>query len=68
MQDDALFIQKMEDIITAIREVGMDPAAQLSGYLRTGDDAYITCRHNARAKIKVMDTARIRQYLKAAQL
>ena len=44
----------------------MDPYAQLSGYLRTGNDAYITQRHDARAKIKGMDTARIRQYLDRA--
>ena len=44
----------------------MDPYAQLSGYLRTGNDAYITQRHDARAKIKGMDTARIRQYLDGA--
>lgn len=57
------FSEKMEDIIAAIREAGMDPYAQLSGYLRTGNDAYITQRHDARSKIKGMDTARIRQYL-----
>lgn len=44
----------------------MDPYAQLSGYLRTGNDAYITQRHDAWAKIKGMDTARIRQYLDGA--
>ena len=67
MQNDALFTQRIEDIAAAIREAGMDPYAQLSGYLRTGNDAYITCRRDARAKIKVMDTARIRQYLEAAR-
>lgn len=66
MQNDALFTQRIEDIAAAIREAGMDPYAQLSGYLRTGNDAYITCRRDARAKIKVMDTARIRQYLDGA--
>ena len=66
MQNDALFTQRIEDITAAIRESGMDPYAQLSGYLRTGNDAYITCRRDARAKIKVMDTARIRQYLDGA--
>ena len=66
MQNDAVFTKKMEDIVAAIREAGLDPYAQLSGYLRTGNDAYITCRRDARAKIKVMDTARIRQYLEAA--
>lgn len=60
------FSEKMEDIIAAIREAGMDPYAQLSGYLRTGNDAYITQRHDARAKVKGMDTARIRQYLDGA--
>ena len=66
MQNDALFTQRIEDIAAAIREAGMDPYAQLSGYLRTGNYAYITQRHDARAKIKGMDTARIRQYLDGA--
>ena len=67
MWNDALFTKKMEEIVSAIREAGLDPYAQLSGYLRTGNDAYITCRRDARAKTKVMDTARIRQYLEAAR-
>ena len=66
MQNDMVFTKKMEDIVAAIREAGLDPYAQLSGYLRTGNDAYITCRRDARTKIKVMDTARIRQYLDGA--
>lgn len=66
MQNDMVFTKKMEDIVAAIREAGLDPYAQLSGYLRTGNDAYITQRHDARAKIKGMDTARIRQYLDRA--
>ena len=66
MQNDMVFTKKMEDIVAAIREAGLDPFAQLSGYLRTGNDAYITQRHDARAKIKGMDTARIRQYLDRA--
>ena len=66
MQNDTVFTKKMEDIVAAIREAGLDPYARLSGYLRTGNDAYITCRRDARAKIKGMDTARIRQYLDGA--
>lgn len=68
MQNDAVFAKKMEDIVSAIREAGLDPYAQLSGYLRTGNDAYITCRNDARGKIKVLDTSQIRQYLETAQL
>ena len=67
MQNDAVFAKKMEDIVSAIQETGLDPYAQLSGYLRTGNDAYITCRRDARTKIKVMDTAQIRQYLETSQ-
>ena len=63
MQNDALFTQRIEDIAAAIREAGMDPYAQLSGYLRTGNDAYITCRNNARMKIRGLDTGKIRKYL-----
>lgn len=66
MKCEDLFVKRMEDIVAAIREAGLDPYAQLSGYLRTGNDAYITCRHDARAKIKVLDTARIQRYLEVA--
>ncbi len=63
MHSEKLFLEKMEEIVGALREAGFDPYAQLSGYLRTGNDAYITCRNNARMKIRGLDTGKIRKYL-----
>lgn len=39
------------DVANALREKGYNPVAQLSGYMISGDPAYITNHKNARAKI-----------------
>jgi len=60
-----MFQIKIEEIVTAIRETGLDPYAQLSGYLRTGNDMFITCHNDARGKIKLLDTDMIQQYIES---
>lgn len=59
------FEEKIGEIAAAIHQAGMDPYAQLSGFLRTGNDAYITRLNNARQKIKCLDRAKIQQYVEA---
>ena len=61
------FETRMREIVAAIRRTGLDPYAQISGYLRTGSDAYITTQDNARGKIKCLDAEKIRQYVEAAE-
>lgn len=39
----------------ALRERGYRPVDQIVGYLMSGDPAYITSAHNARARIKRME-------------
>ena len=39
---DAVFIEKIESICKSIAQAGLDPYSQLTGYLLTGKDYYIT--------------------------
>ena len=57
------FEKTMEHIVASIQAAGFDPYAQLYGYLKTGDDTYITRTGNARYIIKTLDYDQLRQYL-----
>lgn len=63
MMDQSEFQIIMPKIETALKKAGYDPYAQLTGYLTTGDDAYITRTDGARKLIKLLSAAQIRQYL-----
>lgn len=54
----------MERIETAIRDAGYVPYDQLTAFLKTGDDRYITRRDNARVLIQQVDQKELRTYLK----
>ena len=62
-QQERFFRRRMREIVSAIRAVGLDPYSQLAGYLRTGDDAYITQYENARIKIRFLDRDDVFQFL-----
>lgn len=51
--------QKIKDVLTkvysALKEKGYNPINQISGYLLSGDPAYITSYNNARASIHQID-------------
>lgn len=47
------FETRMQEIVTAIRQTGLNPYAQISGYLRTGNDAYITTQEKCQRKNQV---------------
>lgn len=53
----------LEEIIRLLEEKGYDPVAQLTGYIKTGRDDYITRHGGARDKIKEIDKESIKQYL-----
>lgn len=57
------FRDKMHGIVASIAEAGYDPYVQLTGYLQTGNSAFITRRNGAREQIRQMDAAQIKQYL-----
>jgi len=58
------FIATMESIVSSIEEKGMDPYAQLYGYLTTGKEEYITRTGNARELIKTLERDRVSEYVK----
>ena len=61
------FQQKIAVIESAIRDAGYDPYAQLTGYIRTHDDRYITRTGNARTLIRELDWTQLRYYVKHMQ-
>lgn len=61
---DGEFMEAISEVYVAIQEAGYDPYDQLTGYVRTGNDRYITRHRNARTIVTEMETEQIRQYLK----
>ena len=55
--------EKLKEIITLLEEKGYDPIAQLTGYIETGSDDYITRHGGAREKIKEIDIEMIKDYI-----
>lgn len=59
----AQFEKSMGEIIQALANAGYDPYAQLTGYLQTGDETFITRKGDARTIIKSLDIERIALYV-----
>jgi len=59
--------KQLDTISTLLKKAGYDPYAQLSGYLQTGEDTYITRYGNARQKIALIKKKVIDEYVKAIQ-
>lgn len=59
---DKELISKLEHIATSIQEAGFDPFEQITGYIRTGNDRYITRTGNARELIKELDRRVLKEY------
>ena len=57
--------QKLTTIIQAIEAAGYNPIDQLTGYIKTGNDAYITRQCGARALVAALDKDLIKAYLAA---
>ena len=53
----------MAHIVASIREAGYEPYDQLYGYLKTGDDTYITRTGDARNLIKKLDTNQVQCFV-----
>ena len=58
------FMAAMSEVYMALQEAGFEPFDQLTGYVRTENDQYITRRHNARKIVTEMDPEMIKLYLK----
>ena len=55
--------ERIERIVSAMRQAGYDPICQLQGYLITGNVAYITRSGNARELIRSVDLWQLQMYL-----
>ena len=65
--DGEIIVQKIEKIICLLKEAGYEPYDQLSGYVKTGSEVYITRHGDARELIKGIDIQHIDNYLKGAR-
>ena len=61
---DSVFMAEISEVYLAIQEAGYEPYDQLTGFVRTGNDQYITRRRNARKIVTEMDPEMIKLYLK----
>ena len=50
-------------IVTALENAGFDPYAQLTGYIQTGQNIYITRESGARDLIAPLDVEQIKAFL-----
>ena len=57
------FEEKISNVVKALKDAGYDPVAQLTGYLLTGDDTYITRTGEARAIIRVLNKEQLAAYV-----
>lgn len=53
----------IEHIVASIRSAGYEPYDQLYGYLKTGDETYITRTGDARNLIKTLDRNRLQEFV-----
>ena len=53
----------MLSVISSMNQAGYDPLAQLTGYLQTGDDSFITRTGDARAIVRALDKKQIEEYV-----
>ena len=56
--------QILNEVIAALQSKGYDPYGQIYGYVKTGNDLYITSKDDARNKIKQVSDTALEQYLK----
>lgn len=55
-------LQLLDQIAASIRKAGFEPYDQITGYLRTGNDRYITRTGDARELIRGIDRKDLKQY------
>ena len=63
-----LFEETMEQIVAAIRSAGYEPYDQLYGYVKTGDETYITRAGDARKLIKELDSNQVRRFVEELRI
>ena len=61
--DNQIFVAAMEQIISALKEKGYDPYAQLTGYVTENEPTYITSHKGARQLILTLDKEQVQRYV-----
>lgn len=61
--DNQIFVAAMEQIISALKEKGYDPYAQLTGYITENEPTYITSHKGARQLILTLDKEQVQRYV-----
>ena len=59
--------EELNAICAAIHKGGLEPYDQLYGYVTSGKTEYITRTDNARERIRRLDIALIREYLRTME-
>lgn len=62
--EQADFEKQIALVIAALSAAGYDPYAQLTGFIQTGDDTFITRRNDARTIISSLDREMVARYVK----
>ena len=57
------FEKQIALVIAALSDAGYDPYAQLTGFIQTGDDTFITRRNDARAIVATLDREMVARYV-----
>ena len=61
--DTRLWDEKIQNIISALKNAGYDPYAQMRGFLLSGDARFITRSGGAREMIMTIDPHYLQRYL-----
>ena len=61
--EQADFEKQIALVIAALSDAGYDPYAQLTGFIQTGDETFITRRNDARAIISTLDREMVARYV-----
>ena len=62
--NDKEFLDAMETVVTALKERGYDPNAQLTGYVTENEPTYITSHKGARQLIVTLEMERVKRFVK----
>ena len=62
--NDKEFLDAMETVVTALKEKGYDPYAQLTGYVTENEPTYITSHKGARQLIVTLEMERVKRFVK----
>ena len=58
------FAKQLAIVIAALSDAGYDPYAQLTGFIQTGDDTFITRHNDARAIVSTLDLEMVARYVR----